>query len=485
MAASEILREYFVKLGFKIDTQEANAFDKHLNVVDGMMLGIGNKLVDAGMKMAQFVNKSAESAIAMDALSQRTRSPVSQLKALSYAANQLGLDADALTGSVVGLADNLANKHGFDTWLKSLGVKVDGQTPAQMLGDLLKVTQQFDPAMQASIWQQIGADPNAMRLFGNHLGEVTDLLAKFDAQNKNAGQDIDEQNKKLKAYGESWRDLGNTFEQVGAKYAASMAPMFQDMTGWLNKSVKDFAHGAETGDANAGATVGGFLGMMNNWLVGDVSDVLNDANDAKVQAMLDGKNSHTVSGQIGGKLHAGAYTKPAAPGAAPTGGDWASKLEAKYKLPKGVLTGVYGAESAFGTKLHSGRADGPFQFTPETAKSYGVDAMDFNSSSEGAAKYIHDLLTKYKDLKTALQAYNIGETQMDLYLKGTRLLPKETQDYPGRVNKFSGTDLGVTQNNTTQITVHGTDAHSTADAVAVQQSRVNSDRARQMQALVR
>jgi len=66
---------------------------------------------------------------------------------------------------------------------------------------------------------------------------------------------------------------------------------------------------------------------------------------------------------------------------------------ARWHISAETLWGVYGTETSFGHNVHrsSAGAEGPFQFIPATAKSYGVDVTNFSSSAFGAAHYLHDL----------------------------------------------------------------------------------------------
>jgi len=73
-----------------------------------------------------------------------------------------------------------------------------------------------------------------------------------------------------------------------------------------------------------------------------------------------------------------------------------------------VLWGVFGTETNFGrnTSTSSAGAVGPFQFLPGTARSLGINPLDFRSAAFGAAKY----LAQFKGRGTAgmLSAYNAG-----------------------------------------------------------------------------
>lgn len=117
-------------------------------------------------------------------------------------------------------------------------------------------------------------------------------------------------------------------------------------------------------------------------------------------------------------------------------------LELSMGLPSGVLTGIYGTESAFGKNAgkSSAGALGPMQFMPGTAKRYGItDRTDFGQSSRGAARYMADLMKMFAgDEVKALAAYNWGEgnVQSDIAKHGDDWLsyaPSETQNYVRKV----------------------------------------------------
>lgn len=108
-------------------------------------------------------------------------------------------------------------------------------------------------------------------------------------------------------------------------------------------------------------------------------------------------------------------------------------LESKYQLPSGLLNAVMQQESGGNTNAVSPKgAQGSFQFMPATAKQYGVDVHDMNSSADGAARMYSDLLKAHGgDLDKALASYNYGQGNVAKY--GMDNLPKETQDYIAKI----------------------------------------------------
>jgi soluble lytic murein transglycosylase-like protein len=85
--------------------------------------------------------------------------------------------------------------------------------------------------------------------------------------------------------------------------------------------------------------------------------------------------------------------------------------------------------------LSSKGAQGLMQLMPDTAGQFGVDdAFDPKQNIEGGARYLKELLDKYKgDLPLALGAYNAGPASVDQAGKVPDI--PETRDYVAAILK--------------------------------------------------
>jgi hypothetical protein len=108
-------------------------------------------------------------------------------------------------------------------------------------------------------------------------------------------------------------------------------------------------------------------------------------------------------------------------------------VEERTGVPANILAGVYGAESGFGKNpgTSSAGAQGYFQFMPKTAKQYGVDVNNFQSSALGAGKYLKDLYEQLGSWALAIAGYNAGAGNVKKY-KGIPPF-EETQKYVPKV----------------------------------------------------
>jgi soluble lytic murein transglycosylase-like protein len=90
---------------------------------------------------------------------------------------------------------------------------------------------------------------------------------------------------------------------------------------------------------------------------------------------------------------------------------------AAQALPISLVAGVAKVESAFHPDAVSPKgAVGLMQLMPATAAQLGVKAQDTVENALGGAKYLRELLLRYKgDARLALAAYNAGPAAVDRY----------------------------------------------------------------------
>ena len=113
----------------------------------------------------------------------------------------------------------------------------------------------------------------------------------------------------------------------------------------------------------------------------------------------------------------------------------------------GLLNAIMMTESGGNPLAYSSAgAAGAFQFMPGTARSLGLhvgsdydDRLDPSKSRAAASIYMSRLLSHYVgNVNDALRAYNWGEGNMDKWIAGGRtgFMPKETQEYAGKVARY-------------------------------------------------
>jgi hypothetical protein len=127
------------------------------------------------------------------------------------------------------------------------------------------------------------------------------------------------------------------------------------------------------------------------------------------------------------------------------------EAEARYELPAGLLAAVMKVESGGRPDARSpAGALGLYQFMPGTAKGLGIDPLDPQQSTLGAARYLDQLRDQFGDWRSALAAYNWGPG--NVARKGLEAAPGETRAY---VPKVLG-QLGAPQRDWQDIAIERT-----------------------------
>lgn len=83
-------------------------------------------------------------------------------------------------------------------------------------------------------------------------------------------------------------------------------------------------------------------------------------------------------------------------------------------------------------RSHAG-AQGLSQFMPRTARHYGVDVNDIDSSVQGQAKYMNKLERRFDTLEDARRGYNMGGSNYKRYMRNNKPLPREAEEYPHKI----------------------------------------------------
>lgn len=132
-------------------------------------------------------------------------------------------------------------------------------------------------------------------------------------------------------------------------------------------------------------------------------------------------------------------------------------------VPADLLASQAYFESRFRNVTSPAGAKGISQFMPATAKRFGVNVNDPQSSINGQAKYMQFLLNRYNgNVAYALAGYNWGEGNVDKWIKNgadPRRLPAETRTYIARITGTRGIDAS-----NMQVQLDGSNTGASADA---------------------
>lgn len=252
---SEVLQEYLVKLGFKVDQGDYKKFTDSLGTVGKRVLGVGVAVagVVAGVEAAAAAFAYSMRKVYFD--SQLAQSSVKNLQSLSYAGQQVGISAESMTGAIHNMAQQLRLNPGLRGVIESFGVKVEGRDVSDVMTDYVKALGSMPEFQAAQFAGMFGMDPDTYHQFRNNADAIIAKQKEMKDVYKSLGTDMDEAAKMGLHYANS---LDNVKMHLGAlensilagvlpafdKFTAGIVHNMDIVTKWLNLPVREGFGGA-------------------------------------------------------------------------------------------------------------------------------------------------------------------------------------------------------------------------------------------------
>lgn len=527
---SEVIKSFLVSIGFAIDKTSAATFQKVVKDSTKSVMSLGAAVIGAGVAIELMTKKFANTMEDLYYASRRTGASVSGLKAVGFAAEQIGIKADDARGMLEGLTRAMKFNPGVAGFLNNFGVDV--KDTDHLVGHLALALKKFSqlhglPATGA-IGQMLGLSQDQVLMMIDGAEELNKKQEEQEDRVKQLGIDYQQLAKDGKDFNNQWRQINQTLDLFSNIVVSRLLPYVREFNGAFNEFITDIASGRtdivdldgtfETVGKTVGwigekfdtasTAVASFMEQFNQLGHGEFRNSweavkrtyaeilrffgIGPSKDAPPLSATEAAEASRPAGALGRSLQ-GTPGRSAGPGGVPvtiagvdaqsSGNVSAAKLfaglENLYSLPKGLLDSMWAQESARGTNMLSGAgAKGHFQFMQPTAERFGIAGKegDLEASAGAAAKYMSFLLKRYNgNLPDALAGYNWGEGNVDKWLKGggsASNLPRETQKYVQQIPQRAGIDL----KNETTIHVHGSgNAAEAAKITADAQGRIAND----------
>lgn len=473
MSNSQVLREYLLALGFRVDKTEQKKFVGGLDNIEKKAQSAGLALASVGTAAVAMVAIFANQMEKLYYASRRTNSTVGELQGLAFAGKQIGLSGDALQSSLEGFSRALRSNPGLKAFLEGIVGPAGNRTNAQLMIDMVKQLKALPDSVGQQYASMFGIDADTYFALTRYTDELEKAMAVRDQMAENAGLDAKAASEAGKEY---MQLLNQVIERAGVLkdvLSVAMLPTFRKGA----EIVSDILQ-------NTSELIGKWKGFGDfvdkvRWMLGFDKYQSKDEgsapakgkgflNDDAMSTLRSWKRSILNYGRDDPHLNGGM-----GPAVAEDKQGRLKMLEREYGLPAGLLDAVWKQESGRGKNTYNKKsgAAGDFQFVPKTAKEYGIEGQeyDFDASSEAAAAKFKNLL-KWAggDLVKAIAAYNYGEGNFMNKAQGQLgYSPAETQNYAAGVLK--------TMQQTNNFVIHGSNAGEIADAVAGRLKPLNGD----------
>jgi hypothetical protein len=234
--SAQVMQEYLIKLGFQSDQISLRKFDDALSAT-------GKKVVRVGGAIASTVAAMEAASVAF-ALKMRKMyfeaeladTTVKNMEGVAFAAKKIGIEGNAMRGTVSALASILRLNPGMQAYAESLtGISVAGRKTDEVMLDLVQSTMKMDEYMGAQIMQSFGMSADVYHQLRNHLDEFKKAAASHGDIYKAYGIDPDAAKKTMLEYTTLIDNVQAKLEVLGMKWLISSAPAFKEISVWLDK----------------------------------------------------------------------------------------------------------------------------------------------------------------------------------------------------------------------------------------------------------
>ncbi|MBH3360762.1 phage tail tip lysozyme [Pseudomonas guariconensis] len=241
MADQDVMKEFLVSLGFKVDKQGMKSFTDGIDGTTRAVKNLVTVITGASLAVAAGVSAFASNLEGLYFASQRIGSSATSIKSAEYAARDLGASASEARGSLESMARFLRENPGGESFLKGIGVQTrdangslrDTADLMVGLGNRLRNMPWYQAKQYAGI---LGIDDNTLRAiisgdFGRKLEENRRRLA---------GSGLDQATKDAHAFMEALRGVMIQFESFSVQFQASLmrrlGPELERFSEWFEKN---------------------------------------------------------------------------------------------------------------------------------------------------------------------------------------------------------------------------------------------------------
>ena len=259
---ADTIKEFLVSLGFKTDKSSQKDFEAALVGTQAKAVALGIAMVEMAKVIAQAMADIIPEFDKLYFQTQRLGSSANDIKAFSYAMDQLGGSAQGANASLKAIADFVRYTPGAGGFLQKLGVD-----PAN-IGDAAKTIKDLEasfqnmPAYKArALSQVLGIDPDTLFAMSKDTGEFE---AQYRAFAQRMGVNLDDMAGEANAFQTNLRLLkaegGLAFDVLTEKVLAWLLPALMKLSDWFT-------------NITSGKKLTGMAGQIQD-IVGAISDLV-------------------------------------------------------------------------------------------------------------------------------------------------------------------------------------------------------------------
>lgn len=252
-----VLDEFLVALGFKVDETSLKKFTTAVSNVEKAVFRLGTAVTGAAAAVVAGVTVVSHQMEDLYYASQRTGATVENLMALRYAAGQIGVGAGQAQAALESFTRTLRLNPGTGALLKQL--RVEGNDPTDLFRSFLGKLKQFQPYIQAQYAQLFGIDPDTLLMMEQGLDQSFKDEAEFQKRRKAFGINGDEA-------GRAARDFDNSIRRLLSDLSLIWVVIEEHLNPVLTPLIEKFEDWAETHAGDVAQGIADAIQKLANWL---------------------------------------------------------------------------------------------------------------------------------------------------------------------------------------------------------------------------
>lgn len=243
MADTNILREYLIKVGFKVDEASSKKADANYDRITKQITKFEKVAAAGAVAFAAGVTKMVNQLDGLYWASKRTGASVGNIKAMGFAASQLGSSADASASSLANFARLLKTNPGSEGIFKQLGIQsrdASGKMrdTVDLMSDLGKKLGEMDYALANQYAQLFGIDETMLDAMRSP--EFGRLMDEHRARVKAMGGDMEESAKVAHEYARAMGEIKDTVTVLATAFGSKLLPTLRDASGAFRELTRDW-----------------------------------------------------------------------------------------------------------------------------------------------------------------------------------------------------------------------------------------------------
>lgn len=239
-ADREVIKEFLVSLGFKVDEPGLDKFGGAIGKISKRAAAATGVIAGLAVMAERMVKVFAANMEKLFYASKRTDAAVQNIQALEFGAEQIGLTADGARASLEAMARSIRLNPGILALLENLGVRTSGKDRVEVLTDLIKQLRQMPFYVGAQFAEMFGIDSDTYLHLSQNLETLLGAMEKRRQMNRDAAIDTAAVAAASRDYMNILRELWQRVEILGQTLAVKLLPVFKILMTTVNGFIQDF-----------------------------------------------------------------------------------------------------------------------------------------------------------------------------------------------------------------------------------------------------